>query len=166
MMSKHWTRTAADSGRAGFTLIELLIATAVFAVGMVGVLGSLTAVMNNQRVANIKRQSFLELENQSVALQGDILGAGAGVFTFDVNNPNAIELAGFPGSSLTLYIVRPDDPDTIADESEIFELPMTADPVAEFPDGVPDPLEIVFEGLVPANTANNTFYRFRMSGLF
>jgi prepilin-type N-terminal cleavage/methylation domain-containing protein len=159
-----------SQGQAGFTLVELMVACGIFAIGMVGILGSMIAAVNSHRIAVVKNEAYVQIQNQINSLN---LNKNT-VFQFDINDPLAIELEGLPGSSLTLYLARPDDPDTAGDESEIFELPLTDQEVDdEFPDGLeysdgtPYPAEVIFEALVPAlNSDNSAFYRFRMSAMY
>lgn len=153
-------------GQQGFTLVELIIATMVFAIGMVAVLGSIVAIMNNHKITAAKHQAFVQLQNQAVLLEGTILVDPL------KTNIGTVELPNIPGSLLNLYVARPDDPDTAGDETAIFgPLPLSQQEIDdEFGGDTPDPVEIVFEALVPMSlkpdVGDRTYYQFRMAAVY
>ena len=167
MTTQQELRPRRRRGQEGFTLIELVIATMVFAIGMVAVLGSIFNVMNHHRITAAKHESFVQLQNQSVLLRQ--------VITADPlrTNIGVVELPNIEGSLLNLYVARPDDPLTVlVDESAVFgPLPLTEQEITdEFGGNAPVPLEIWFEALVPQSTKpavqDRTYFRFRMAAVY
>lgn len=139
----------------GFTLVELIMAAMVFAIGMVAVLGSIVAIMNNHRVTATKHQAYVELQNQYEALQFVIQANGLNT------NIGNVSLPGLPGSTLTLHVPDPVNPATM------YQLPVDNTTLQNVFGGTqPSPLEVVFRADVPTSPGSNTMYRFQIAALF
>lgn len=155
MTPQPQARTSRTRGQQGFTLVELIMATMVFAIGMVAVLGSIVAIMNNHRITATKHQAYVELQNQYEALQFVVQANGVNT------NIGNVSLPGLPGSTLTLHIPDPVDPTTL------YPLPLNNTTFQNVYGGVqPTPFEVVFRADVPTSPNSNTMYRFQITTFF
>lgn len=142
-------------GQEGFTLVELIIATLVFAIGMVAILGSIVAIMNNHKITATKHQAYVELQNQYEALRFVVQANGVET---DIGN---VSLPNLPGSTLTLLVPDPNTPTTL------YTLPLEDTTFQTAFGGVePSPLEVIFRAEVPTRPDANTVYRFQITTLY
>jgi type II secretory pathway pseudopilin PulG len=104
MMQKN-DMTRSDSGS---TLLELLIATVVFTTGMVGILGGMTTVSTQNRVAENRARAVNYSMSQMEALRGLSVSALLNyVVPYDNQEQKTVNIPGTGPSRVALFAVIP-----------------------------------------------------------